>query len=491
MKSGGFAFAVVIATTHVAFADQDASPAPSGDARPEPPDNPAAVSPASQSNDAACQTGTERDPRSHRCLPVCTDGRLEVVPGHCCWPGQDLGESTQRCVGVVDYCPAGTIPNPSDAEECLRLCPGGRMEVVGGHCCWPGQIWREETQKCEGAANCPKETVADPRSPAECLRRCSGNRLEVAPGHCCRPGETWLEDVQKCTGAATCPAGTMANPRNLTECLRSCSGDRIEVAPGHCCWPGQAWNIDMGECEGPALACSANMRLSPSASCVPLDRPCETSLDCSDDSACLARRCEPGHRFRRLEVFADGAPVLLGYWSVTNSSSSYNPTIGSGDFSLRGAAGLALRTSWSIHPRWSAGAYLGYLRAADGHVDVDQASYPETVPVAVSFRTVRLGGLVNYRWPRPRAFVFGLGLETGLVVGTAGRGEAPLGVEIAPDFFLDIPLGSERSRPYLTLSFGFRAGMMDHAYDLPGYRAANERWFYFMPMIRLGFGVGH
>src|SRR5450759_1256929 len=453
------------------------------------PNTPAEIAPLSQSSDPACQAGTVEDPRSHRCLSVCSDGRLEVVPGHCCWPGQDLGESTHACVGVVAYCPTGTIPDPRDAEQCLRLCPGGRMEVASGHCCWPGQTWREEARKCVGLANCPKETAADPRNPAECLRRCAGDRVEVAPGHCCRPGESWLEEVQKCVGAATCPAGTMANPRNLAECLRSCSGDRVEVAPDHCCWPGQAWNIDAGECEGAALACSAHMRLSPAASCVPLDRPCETRLDCSDDSVCLAGRCEQGRRFRRLEVFADGVPVLLGYWRVTDSN--YDSSIGSGDFLLRGAAGLALRASWSVHPRWSVGGYLGYFRTADGHVDVDQESYPGTVPVAVSFRAVRLGALANYRWSRYRALMYGFGLEAGLVLGTAGSGDAPFGVEIAPDFFLDIPLGSGTPRPYLTLSFGFRAGTMDHSYALPGYAATKESWFYFMPVIRLGLGVGH
>ena len=432
-----------------------------------------------------------RDPHSQRCLPVCPDGRLEVVPGHCCWPGQDLGESTQRCVGVVVYCPAGTIPNPRDAQECMRFCPGGRMEVANGHCCWPGQTWREETETCAGTANCSKETVADPHNPAECLRRCSGDRVEVAPGHCCRPGETWLEGVQKCTGAAACPAGTMANPRNLTECLLSCPGNRVEVAPGHCCWPGQAWNIDIGDCEGRAVACTAHMRLAPAGECQPIAGPCQTSLDCSDDSVCLAGRCEPGRRFRRLEVFADGVPVLLGHWAVMDAGSNDYSTIASGDFMLRGGAGLALRASWSVHPRWSIGGYLGYFRAAAGHVDVDQGSYPETVPVVVNFRTIRLGGLVNYRWSRYRSFAYGLGLEAGLVVGTASRGDTPFGVELAPDFFLEVPLGSGWTRPYLILSFGVRAGAMDHLYDLPGYWSADERWFYFMPVIRLGFGVGH
>ena len=361
------------------------------------------------------------------------------------------------------------------------------MEVATGHCCWPRQTWHEETQKCQGPASCPRGTVADPRNPAECLRRCSGDRVEVALGHCCRPGETWLEEGQQCVGAAACPTGTMANPRNVAECLQSCTGDRVEVSPGHCCWPGQAWNIDRGECEGPALACTAHMRLSPAAACVPLDRLCETSLDCSEDSVCLAGRCEPGGRFRRLEVFAEGIPVVLGHWNI--SDTTHSSSIASGGFSLHGAAGVALRTSWSIHPRWSTGAYLGYLRAANGQVDVDQGSNPEMLPVEVSFRMVRLGGLVNYRWSRHRGLVYGLGLEAGLVLGTAGKGDAPFGGEVAPEFFLDIPLSSGVSRPYLTLSFGIRAGAMDHA--LTDYTGTNERWFYFMPMLRLGFGIGH
>ena len=438
-----------------------------------------------ETSDAACTPGTVRNPRSHRCLAVCPDGRLEVVHGRCCWPGQDIGESTQECVGVVAHCPVGTRPNPGDAEECLRLCPGGRIEVDSGHCCWPGQRWREDAQKCEGSARCPRATVADPRDPADCLRRCSGDRLEVAPGHCCRPGETWRDDVQQCIGAASCSVGTMANPRNVAECLKTCPGDRVEVSPGHCCWPGQSWNIDMGECEGRALACTAHMQLSPAAACVPLDRACETSLDCSDDSVCLAGRCEPGRRFRRFEVFAEGAPVVLGSWSVSDSSYS----LASGNFSLRGAAGLALRASWSIHPRWSAGGYLGYLRAANGQIDVDQGRNPEMLPVSMSFRMVRLGGLVNYRWSRRHGLVYGVGLEAGFVVGTASQGDTPFGVEVAPEFFLDVPLGFGTARSYLTLSLAIRAGSMDHS--PPGYESAIERWTYVMPLLRLGFGVGH
>jgi hypothetical protein len=391
----------------------------------------------------------------------------------------------------VAYCPAGTVPNPSDAEDCLRPCPGGKMEGASGHCCWPGQTWSEETRACVGSPKCPPETERDPHNPAECLRRCTGNRLEVASGHCCRPGETWREEAQKCTGAAVCPAGTTANPRNFTECLRVCPRDRLEVAPGHCCWPGQAWNIDKDECEGPALACTAHMRLSPAGECRAVSGPCQTSLDCSDDSVCLAGLCEPGHRLRRVEVFADGIPVVLGYWRLTDSGETSSSTIASGDFSLRGAAGIAVRASWAVSPRWSVGGYLGYLRAAEGRVDDVDGSYPVPVPVAVSLSMVRLGALGNYRWSRHRSFAYGVGLEAGLVFGTtAGNGDFPFGFEIAPDFFVDVPLGAGWSRPYLTLSFGLRTGMMGHEYDRSSYGGTNEWWYYFMPVIRLGFGLG-
>ena len=290
-------------------------------------------------------------------------GASKSLPGYCCWPGQDVGESTDRCLGVVAYCPAGTVPNPSDAEDCLRVCPGGKVEVASGHCCWPGQIWRKETGACAGRPKCPPEMVPDPRTPMECLRSCTGGRLEVAPGHCCWPGETWSEDAQKCAGAATCPAGTMTNPRNVSECLRPCPGDRVEVTPGHCCWPGQAWNIDIDDCEGPAVACTAHMRLSPTGECVPIAGPCQTSADCSDDSVCLAGRCEPGHRFRRLEVFLDGVPFLLGAWSrrpggafaappspVGSSRRAERPGSRS---ALRGPSALAGRSAdiWAISAR--------------------------------------------------------------------------------------------------------------------------------------------
>jgi hypothetical protein len=147
-----------------------------------------------------------------------------------------------------------------------------------------------------------------------------------------------------------------------------------------------------------------------------------------------------------------------------------------------------LRASWSIHPRWSAGGYFGYLRTANGQVDIDQGRNSEMAPF-MTFRMARLGALVNYRWSRRHGLVYGLGLEAGFVVGTAGQGDVPVGGEIAPEFFLDVPLGFGTSRSYLTLSLAVRAGLMDHS--PPGYESETERWTYFLPLLRVGFGVGH
>jgi hypothetical protein len=281
----------------------------------------------------------------------------------------------------------------------------------------------------------------------------------------------------------------MANPRDVTQCLGICYGVGLEVAPGHCCWPGQQWNIDREECFGPTLACPPHTRRSPQGECLSIDAPCESNLECDADSGCLAGRCVPARRFRRLELFADGALVALGSWSITDGSSTSSPALASGGFAPRGGMGLAVRAAWAIHPRWSLGPYLGYLRVFGGQVDVDQPNSLRMGSRSLQLSLVRLGGLVSYRWPVRRWLTAGVGLEGGLVFGT-GVGATPVGPEIGPDFFLDVPLGSGTIRSYLTLSFGFRAGALDRELDLPDYEYAYERWYYVMPVVRVGVGVG-
>jgi len=133
---------------------------------------------------------------------------------------------------------------------------------------------------------------------------------------------------------------------------------------------------------------------------------------------------------------------------------------------------------------------MGYLRVFDGRIDVDQPSSLGIESRSLRLSMVRVGSLVNYRWPVHRALAAGLGLELGFLLGTAGGGDMPFGPEMGPDFFLDIPLGSGAMRPYLTLSLGFRAGAMERRVDLPYHSFASEWWYYFMPVLRIGLGVG-
>lgn len=232
------------------------------------------------------------------------------------------------------------------------------------------------------------------------------------------------------------------------------------------------------------------MRLSAQGECLSIDGPCDSNRDCDPYSACLAGRCTPGRRFRRVEVLAEGVPVTLGSWRLSDGDSTDSPTLASGGFASRGGAGLALRTSWAIHPRWSLGGYLGYLRAFDGTIDLDKPNKLGLESRELTLRLVRLGSLVSYRWPVSRALAAGVGLELGLIFGTTGGGDLPLGPEMGPDFFFEVPLGSGATRTFLMLSLGFRAGALDHGVDLPNHPSVDEWWYYFMPVVRLALGFG-
>ena len=58
----------------------------------------------------------------HRIPGQCPGGKVRVA-GHCCWPGQDWGEGSGRCIGEPSACPPGTKKTPRD---CRRLSLGER-----------------------------------------------------------------------------------------------------------------------------------------------------------------------------------------------------------------------------------------------------------------------------------------------------------------------------------------------------------------------------
>ena len=89
---------------------------------------------------------------------ACTDGRVADAIGHCCFAGQVWAEESQRCRGRP-ACPTGLVV---EGESCVARCDDGRSRVGGDlHCCWPGQDWSFATSACVGVASCPAGFDAD------------------------------------------------------------------------------------------------------------------------------------------------------------------------------------------------------------------------------------------------------------------------------------------------------------------------------------------
>ena len=118
---------------------------------------------AAQSCVRRCAAGTPRDARGcclkrgkRRGKPGCRKGKV-LVAGHCCWPGQDWGASSRRCLGTP-RCPDGTRAR---GGGCVAGCAAGKA-LVAGHCCWPGQDWGASRKACLGRPRCPAGLVPAP-----------------------------------------------------------------------------------------------------------------------------------------------------------------------------------------------------------------------------------------------------------------------------------------------------------------------------------------
>ncbi|MCK5804939.1 MAG: SUMF1/EgtB/PvdO family nonheme iron enzyme [Lentisphaeria bacterium] len=98
---------------------------------------------------AAAQVGGAAEATGKSC------GRgMEPVAGHCCWPGQDWGTSSGRCVGTPK-CPKGFVR--AGALACRPGCRKKGRLLTGGRCCWPGQRWGAKVKHCVGKpARCPR-----------------------------------------------------------------------------------------------------------------------------------------------------------------------------------------------------------------------------------------------------------------------------------------------------------------------------------------------
>lgn len=85
-------------------------------------------------------------------------------------------------------------------------CPAGQAPEASGKCCWPGQTFGEQSQRCRGTPTCPEgfraelETCSPPACPA-------GMTPQADPTKCCWPEQEWSTATNACIGVAQCPAG--------------------------------------------------------------------------------------------------------------------------------------------------------------------------------------------------------------------------------------------------------------------------------------------
>lgn len=212
---------------------------------------------------------------------TCPDGKVPVgdPDGHCCWPGQGWNWTT--CAGTPTACPDGWHVE-ADAHGCQPgACPDGQhQDAAGPWCCFEGQRWSVDEQRCSGTPRCPDgwaevDGTCEPKSKGSLI----GFRHEFLPE---RQG--------------TCPEGQHASPDGA-----------------HCCAPGQGWSSALERCvRGGFAGWSAAAAQVRGPAALPEGTLVLGPLEKDDVAAVLARN---GNRFRyclqRAEALADGAKLAI------------------------------------------------------------------------------------------------------------------------------------------------------------------------------------
>jgi formylglycine-generating enzyme required for sulfatase activity len=174
---------------------------------------------------------------------ACPPG-MEEMGGHCCWPGQDWGMASGRCVGPVQ-CPEGFLASGSG---CAAGCPDG-MALAAGHCCWPGQDWGVRAGKCIGTPSCTAGWVLTAKG--ECSRVPEGMVVLGGGTYTMGASETtvavqpFLLDVtavsveayEKCVKAGKCRSERLDGTTDAAEDPRVAAGQGMRLpADAFCNW---------------------------------------------------------------------------------------------------------------------------------------------------------------------------------------------------------------------------------------------------------------
>jgi iron(II)-dependent oxidoreductase len=104
-----------------------------------------------------------RPPEALRVQATCPDGKDRTVDteGHCCWPGQRWSAEQEKCAGPPDRCLEGYEVGDNTCRK--TACPTGKERTAdaAGQCCWPGQAWLRSEQRCVGKPDhCPDKMTA-------------------------------------------------------------------------------------------------------------------------------------------------------------------------------------------------------------------------------------------------------------------------------------------------------------------------------------------
>jgi formylglycine-generating enzyme required for sulfatase activity len=175
---------------------------------------------------------------------ACPPG-MEGMGGHCCWPGQDWGMASGRCVGSAE-CPSGF---KASGDGCAAGCPDGKALVAGHYCCWPGQDWGVRAGKCIGTPSCAAGWLLTANG--ECSRVpegmvwLGGGTYTTGATQTAVTVQPFLLDVtavsvrayEGCVNAGKCSAEKLDGSADAPEDLRVQAGQRLGVpADPYCNW---------------------------------------------------------------------------------------------------------------------------------------------------------------------------------------------------------------------------------------------------------------
>jgi hypothetical protein len=191
-------------------------------------------------------------------------------------------------------------------------------------------------------------------------------------------------------------------------------------------------------------------------------------------------------RRNRFHVSLDLMAAFRGSWWADDEDGT---EVGSGGVSAGPSLSISAGWARSLTRGSDVGLYVGYLTATGVKSTVDDAPGDTEGPIS-KMHLLRVGGLIKLYLTSGDAFMVGVHLEAGMLVGTVGSGiGTAVGAGGTSGVFVDLPLSKKARRPILTIAVGASAGIVGASSDTAGGRSTNFPFVMF-PQVRLGFAYG-